>query len=128
MSARKGKQNPYANIPNGWRYTGIVEEHDGITTYVYEKVKEQPAPTPKCKKVVAPIKSDKKLCTPQNIKVTVPMEKEHPHKATQYSTSHKMELPETGKTEGNISIFASVLLTLGTLFMFRKKDRKTKTQ
>lgn len=128
MSARKGKQNPYANIPNGWRYTGIVEEHDGITTYVYEKVKEQPAPTPKCKKVVAPIKSDKKLCTPQNIKVTVPMEKEHPHKATQYSTSHKMELPETGKTEGNTSIFASVLLTLGTLFMFRKKDRKTKTQ
>ncbi|PTE68237.1 YSIRK signal domain/LPXTG anchor domain surface protein [Staphylococcus devriesei] len=128
MSARKGKQNPYADIPSGWRYTGIVKEQDGITTYVYEKVKEQPAPTPKCKKVVAPIKSDKKLCPPQNIKVTVPVEKEHPHKATQHSTSHKVELPETGKTEGNTSIFASLLLALGTLFMFRKRDRDPKTK
>ena len=126
IKPKKGKHKPYPNIPGGWTYKGIVEAHDGITTYIYEKVKHHP--TPKCKKVTPPVKHHEAPPMKQHVKVSSPIKKEHVSKEKPHSTHHTVELPETGKPEGNTSLFASLLLALGAIFMFRKKDRTSKTK
>ncbi|RIL71312.1 YSIRK-type signal peptide-containing protein [Staphylococcus devriesei] len=126
IKPKKGKHKPYPNIPGGWIYTGIVEEHDGITTYIYEKVKHHP--TPKCKKVNPPVKRHETPSMKHHVKVSSPVKKEQVSKEKTHSTHHKVELPETGKSEGNTTLFASILLALGSIFMFRKKDRTSKTK
>ncbi|PNZ84951.1 YSIRK signal domain/LPXTG anchor domain surface protein [Staphylococcus petrasii] len=117
-TVEKGKKPPYLLIDGGWRYTGIVIENNGITTYVYEKVKDKTSHEPK------------KVHTFTKEKEKQPLK---PHTTQKPKTAlstevkpHKVELPKTGETNTNPSALASILLAIGSLFVFRRKKEDVK--
>ena len=117
----KGNKPPYLLIPGGWRYTGIVIEHDGITTYVYEKVDNKKVDkTHKVSRFKAsPKRTDKPLHSSTPISVNT-------HKEENKLSPHKVELPQTGQTNTNpSSALASILLALGSIFILRRKKDET---
>ncbi|WP_226386076.1 MucBP domain-containing protein [Staphylococcus sp. Marseille-Q1834] len=120
-TVEKGNKPPYLLIPGGWRYTGIVIEHDGITTYVYEKVDNKKVDkTHKVSRFKAsPKRTDKPLHSFTPISVNT-------HKEENKLSPHKVELPQTGQTNTNpSSALASILLALGSIFILRRKKDET---